>query len=86
MTARPSYAAALKKDEADWHLEFTMGEQNIPLDTTVYGAVHRYEAAHGSLATAKTMWTNIYTVKFRKVAGPLSPISAFVVSSTASIC
>jgi E3 ubiquitin-protein ligase TRIP12 len=73
---RPSYASALKKDESEWHLEFSMGEQDMHLDTTIYGGVHRFEAAQGSAISARTMWTNIYTVRYRKVSGPAASLRA----------
>jgi E3 ubiquitin-protein ligase TRIP12 len=66
-SSRASYAAAVKAGPSDWHLEFSMGDQDIPLDTTVYGAVHQFEARSPG---PRNMWANIYTVKFRKVSGP----------------
>lgn len=66
---RASYAAAVKSEPTDFHLEFSMGGQDIKLDTTVYGAVHR----HASLSTEAqrlSMWSQIYEIRFRKVAGP----------------
>ena len=45
-----------------------MGDQDVGLDTTVFGAVHNSDAR--SPENRRHMWTNIYTVKFRKVAGP----------------
>uniref|UniRef100_D8Q152 HECT-type E3 ubiquitin transferase n=1 Tax=Schizophyllum commune (strain H4-8 / FGSC 9210) TaxID=578458 RepID=D8Q152_SCHCM len=42
-SAKPSYAAALKSKPADWHLEFSMDDQVLPLDLTIYGAVHQQE-------------------------------------------
>ncbi|KAL1748215.1 hypothetical protein HDZ31DRAFT_79908 [Schizophyllum fasciatum] len=42
-SAKPSYAAALKSKPADWHLEFSMDDQALPLDLTIYGAVHQQE-------------------------------------------
>ena len=65
---RSSYAAAVKAEPTDFHLEFSMGDRDIGLDTTVFGAVHNSDAR--SPENRRHMWTNIYTVKFRKVAGP----------------
>ncbi|BGP09567.1 Ubiquitin fusion degradation protein 4 [Rhodotorula toruloides] len=69
---RASYAAALKAEPTDFHLEFTMGGRDIDLDTTVYGAVHRYESERPS-GLGGSMWYNVYEVKFRKVAGAARP-------------
>ncbi|KWU42404.1 hypothetical protein RHOSPDRAFT_21293 [Rhodotorula sp. JG-1b] len=70
--ARASYAAAVKAEPTDFHLEFKLGGRDIPLDTTIFGAVHRYETEqpHPSLGS---MWYNVYDVKFRKVAGAARP-------------
>lgn len=70
---RASYAAAVKSEPTDFHIEFTMGDVDIGLDTTVYGAVHNFDAR--APENRRNMWTNIYTVKFRKVAGPARPES-----------
>ncbi|BGP33548.1 Ubiquitin fusion degradation protein 4 [Rhodotorula toruloides] len=69
---RASYAAALKAEPTDFHLEFTMGGRDIDLDTTVYGAVHRYESERPS-GLGGSMWYNVYEVKFRKVLGAARP-------------
>ncbi|KAJ1306674.1 hypothetical protein OPQ81_007668 [Rhizoctonia solani] len=76
-----SYAAALKAKPTDWHLEFSMDGHILPLDTTIYGAVHNHEArraaASGSTSgsnvaslSAPSLWQGVYTVKYRKVPGP----------------
>ncbi|CAE6532501.1 unnamed protein product [Rhizoctonia solani] len=76
-----SYAAALKAKPTDWHLEFSMDGHVLPLDTTIYGAVHNHEArraaASGSTSgsnvaslNAPSLWQGVYTVKYRKVPGP----------------
>ncbi|EUC59067.1 E3 ubiquitin protein ligase [Rhizoctonia solani AG-3 Rhs1AP] len=76
-----SYAAALKAKPTDWHLEFSMDGHTLPLDTTIYGAVHNHEArraaASGSTSgsnvaslSAPSLWQGVYTVKYRKVPGP----------------
>ena len=41
--SRTSYAAALKAEPADWHLEFFMDDSPLPLDLTIYGAIHQHE-------------------------------------------
>jgi E3 ubiquitin-protein ligase TRIP12 len=68
---RASYAAAAKTKPNDWHLVFTMEDHVLPLDMTIYRAVHQQEARRGA-ATVNTanIWNGIYTIKFKKVAGP----------------
>ncbi|EKM81670.1 hypothetical protein AGABI1DRAFT_54559 [Agaricus bisporus var. burnettii JB137-S8] len=70
-SARTSYAAALKAKPNDWHLEFSMDDHILPLDLTVYGAIHQHEMRKktGSLLPSM-IWQGIYTIKFKKVAGP----------------
>lgn len=69
---RASYAAALKAEPTDFHLEFSLGGQDVNLDTTVYGAVHRYESQQPA-ALRRQMWYNIYDVRYRKVEGAARP-------------
>ncbi|EST08765.2 hypothetical protein PSEUBRA_001462 [Kalmanozyma brasiliensis GHG001] len=78
--AKPSsYASALQKKPSDWHLEFSIGSEKLDLDTTIYGAVHRFETSqardqsqsivstlHGG---SKHIWSNVYTVRYKKVSG-----------------
>ncbi|KAK4049890.1 Ubiquitin fusion degradation protein 4 [Microbotryomycetes sp. JL221] len=66
---RASYAAALKAEPTDFHLEFTIGDQPVDLDTTVYGAVHKNELRTPE-HSRRNIWHSIVEVKFRKVAGP----------------
>ncbi|KAF8576807.1 hypothetical protein K439DRAFT_1366247 [Ramaria rubella] len=71
-SAKASYAAALKAKPNDWHLEFSMDDQILPLDLTIYGAVYQHEARKpsGPPLNPNTIWSGIYTVKFKKVPGP----------------
>ncbi|BGP41601.1 Ubiquitin fusion degradation protein 4 [Rhodotorula kratochvilovae] len=69
---RSSYAAALKAEPTDFHLEFSLGGQDVTLDTTVFGAVHRFESQQPA-ALRRQMWYNIYDVKYRKVEGAARP-------------
>ncbi|KAH9924830.1 hypothetical protein B0H21DRAFT_781413 [Amylocystis lapponica] len=72
LTTRASYAAALKTKPSDWHLEFFMDEQKLPLDLTIYGAIHQHECRKTGPALPLSMiWQGVYTVKFKKVPGPL---------------
>ncbi|KXN92383.1 Ubiquitin fusion degradation protein 4 [Leucoagaricus sp. SymC.cos] len=76
-SARTSYAAALKAKPTDWHLEFSMDDHILPLDLTIYGAIHQHEQRKktGSLPPSM-IWQGIYTVKFKKVPGPQPPPEA----------
>jgi E3 ubiquitin-protein ligase TRIP12 len=71
LSSRGSYAAALKAKPTDWHLEFSMDDHILPLDLTIYGAIHQHEMRKKSGATPLHMiWQGVYTVKFKKVPGP----------------
>ena len=69
---KASYAAALKAKPSDWHLEFSMDDHNLPLDLTIYGAIHQHEARKktGQVLPPSMIWQGIYTVKFKKISGP----------------
>lgn len=72
LSTRASYAAALKAKPADWHLEFSMDDHILPLDLTIYGAIHQHEMRKKSGALPPSLiWQGVYTIKFRKVSGPL---------------
>lgn len=71
--AKTSYAAALKTKPSDWHLEFYMDEHQLPLDLTIYGAIHQHEArrkSSGQALSPSMIWQNVYSIKFKKVPGP----------------
>ncbi|EIW79108.1 hypothetical protein CONPUDRAFT_59237 [Coniophora puteana RWD-64-598 SS2] len=69
--AMSSYAAALKSKPSDWHLEFTMDDQVLPLDLTIYGAIHQHELRSKSgNVSSSALWQGLHTVKFKKVPGP----------------
>lgn len=71
-----SYAAAVKSKPSDWHLEFFMDDHKLPLDLTIYGAVHQHEGRKktGQAPSPNLFWQGVYTVKFKKVSGP-TPLS-----------
>lgn len=73
--ARASYAAALKTKPTDWHLEFSMNDYILPLDLTIYGAIHQHEMRKKTTPLSSSMlWQGVYTIKYKKVPGPqLSP-------------
>lgn len=72
LSSRASYAAALKAKPTDWHLEFSMDDQILPLDLTIYGAIHQHEMRKKIGATPLNMiWQGMYTIKFKKISGPI---------------
>ncbi|KAF8074929.1 hypothetical protein FPV67DRAFT_1559549 [Lyophyllum atratum] len=72
LSTRASYAAALKAKPTDWHLEFSMDDHILPLDLTIYGAIHQHEMRKktGSAFPPSMIWQGVYTIKFKKVSGP----------------
>jgi E3 ubiquitin-protein ligase TRIP12 len=72
MSSKASYAAALKTKPSDWHLQFSMDEHILPLDLTIYGAMHQHEMRKKSGPLPPSLiWQGVYTVKFKKINGPL---------------
>ena len=69
---KASYASALKAKPTDWHLEFSIDGHEIPLETTIYGAIHQHEARRSIKPSMymNTIWSSVYTIKFKKVSGP----------------
>jgi E3 ubiquitin-protein ligase TRIP12 len=71
LPSRSSYAAALKAKPNDWHLEFSMDDHVLPLDLTIYGAIHQHEMRKKTGALPPNLiWQGVYTIKFKKIAGP----------------
>lgn len=65
-----SYASALKAKPSDWHLEFSMNGHPVPLDATIYGAVHKAETRNGVLnGIQQGLWSGVYAVTFKRVPG-----------------
>ncbi|KAF8637626.1 hypothetical protein AX17_002695 [Amanita inopinata Kibby_2008] len=73
LSSKTSYAAALKAKPTDWHLEFSMDDHILPLDLTIYGAIHQHEMRKKTGTHPSMFWQGIYTVKFKKVSGPATP-------------
>lgn len=72
VAGKVSYAAALKAKPTDWHIEFSMDDHVLPLDLTIYGAIHQHEMRKASGAVPPSLiWQGVYTIKFKKVLGPL---------------
>ncbi|KAF2718385.1 hypothetical protein K431DRAFT_274818 [Polychaeton citri CBS 116435] len=64
-----SYASALQQTPKDWHIEFTVNDQPIPNDTTIYRACHFSQASDDELSN-RSIWSATHTVNFKKVPGP----------------
>ncbi|WFD43499.1 HECT-type E3 ubiquitin transferase [Malassezia psittaci] len=67
--SRGSYAAAVQSREHAWHLEFWMGSDWMPLNSTLYACVHRAAAQDGNTLENQA----VHTVKFRRVPGEAAP-------------
>ncbi|KAG8989607.1 Ubiquitin fusion degradation protein 4 [Tulasnella sp. JGI-2019a] len=71
LPTKASYASAVKAKPVDWHLEFSMDDHALPLDMTIYGAIHHHMQRKGTSTPAmSSLWNGVYTVKFKKVPGP----------------
>lgn len=64
-----SYAAAVQSTPQDWHIEFSVNDQPISNDTTIYRAVHFSQTQPPEIAH-RTVWNGIHTIKFKRVQGP----------------
>ncbi|KAH9172968.1 hypothetical protein EDB89DRAFT_1961917 [Lactarius sanguifluus] len=63
-SGKGSYASALKAKQTDWHLEFSMDDHPLPLDLTIYGAIHQHElrkkkAGSGSALPPHLLWQGV---------------------------
>ncbi len=69
-SSRPiSYASALQAVPQDWHIEFSVNDQPITSETTIYRACH-FNDVQGEEFAGRTIWHSTHTIKFKKVAGP----------------
>lgn len=64
-----SYAAAIQAVPQDWHIEFSIDDQPIPNETTIYRAVH-YNKSQPADPSPRNVWSAIHAVKFKRVPGP----------------
>lgn len=64
-----SYAAAVQSVPDDWHVEFSVNDQPLSNETTIYRAVH-FSQVSQSDATHRAVWNAVHTIKFRRVPGP----------------
>ena len=67
-----SYAAAIQAVPQDWHIEFTMDDNIISNDTTIYRAVH-YNKSQPAEPSQRNVWSAIHAIKFKRVPGPPPP-------------
>ena len=67
-----SYAAAIQAVPQDWHIEFSIGEQSISHETTIFRAVH-YNSPQSDDSSPRNVWSNAHEIKFRRVPGPPPP-------------
>jgi E3 ubiquitin-protein ligase TRIP12 len=65
-----SYAAAMAATPQDWHLEFSINDQPIGPDTTLYRVVHFSRPTANNSPLGRGLLSNTHTIKFRKVPGP----------------
>ncbi|KAI9666138.1 MAG: Ubiquitin fusion degradation protein 4 [Bathelium mastoideum] len=70
-----SYAAAVQATPQDWHIEFSVNDQPIPNDTTIYRAVH-FSRNQSNEFINRALWSSIHTIKFKRVPGPPVELSA----------
>ena len=64
-----SYAAAIQSTPMDWHIQFSIDDQAIPNDTTIYRAVHYNRSQPEELST-RNVWSAVHPIKFKRVSGP----------------
>nr|XP_031864296.1 uncharacterized protein CI109_000209 [Kwoniella shandongensis]KAA5531368.1 hypothetical protein CI109_000209 [Kwoniella shandongensis] len=65
-----SYAGAVKTAPVDWHLEFFINGNQISLEDTIYGAVHKNQSTIQSSNSYGGVFNLPVTIKFKKVNGP----------------
>ena len=64
-----TYAAAIRSVPQDWHLEYTINDQPVTKQTTIYQGVLSSKANAADF-TSRNIWSAVHTVKFKKVRGP----------------
>lgn len=69
-SSRPmSYASALQSVPQDWHIEFSVNDQPIANETTIYRACH-FNQAQPEEVSSRNIWSTTHTIKFKRVQGP----------------
>ncbi|MCJ1282427.1 Ubiquitin fusion degradation protein 4 [Xylographa opegraphella] len=64
-----SYAAAIQAVPQDWHIEFSIDDQPIANETTIYRAVHYNKNTSDDLSH-RNLWSAVHSIKFKRVPGP----------------
>ena len=86
MTSRAmSYAAAIQAVPQDWHIEFSINDQPITHETTIFRAVHRNSVAQSADPPARNVWSGVHTVKFRRAQGPPPPEASSTTSLSGAV-
>lgn len=75
-----SYAAAIQAIPMDWHIEFSINDQPISHETTIFRAVHRTSMSQPVDLPGRNVWSGIHTVKFRRAKGPPPPETSTIAS------
>ena len=69
-SSRPmSYASALQATPQDWHMEFSVNDQPVASETTIYRACH-FNNAQGEEFVGRSIWSSTHTIKFKRIQGP----------------
>lgn len=80
-----SYAAAIQAVPQDWHIEFSINDQPISNDTTIFRAVHQSNISHSIDPSGRNVWSGVHTAKFRRAQGPPPPEASSVSSLSGAI-
>ena len=75
-----SYAAAIQAIPQDWHIEFSINDQPISHQTTIFRAVHRTGMSQPVDLPGRNVWSGIHTVNFRRAQGPPAPEASSITS------
>lgn len=70
--ALSSYASALAAPQ-DWHIEFSIGDQVISNDTTIYRAVQMSRTDASGESNYRNVWSSVHAIKFKRAPGPAQP-------------
>ena len=69
-SVRPmSYASALQQTPQDWHIQFSVNDQPIASDITIYRACH-FDQVQNDEISSRNIWSTTHDIKFKKVQGP----------------
>lgn len=71
-TRHRSYAAAMQSVPQDWHIEFSIGDEPVANETTIYGAVHKIFSQPED-NSSRNIWSAVHSIKYKRVSGPPPP-------------